>query len=257
MMNRNTTIPVLTTAIALAISSLSAPAGAGTLTGGATFPEQIVQELTAAQQLAQQAEEVQQQIQMVYDQAKNLESMPTQMWSSVQSDLNNLVNIAGQAQGLSYASQNIASQFSQTYPAASSIGENYGQQMQTWTTNTNSQIQSMLEQNHLQADQFATQQSALQAIQNASQSAAGRMQVLQAGNQIAGMEVNQIQQLQQEIMAGNSAIGAYEAQRVNERQQARNDENSFIEQNNAATTNNMMTITPITIPGTGTGTAAP
>ena len=220
----------ITLATAIAIALAPASALAGTLTGGATMPEQIVQEVTAVQQLAQQAQEVQQQIQMVYNQAMNLKNLPTQMWSSVSGDLNNLVNIAGQAQGLSYASQNIASQFTQTYPAASSIGNNYGQQMQTWTTDTNGQIQSMLAQNHLQANQFASQQSALQAIQNASQSAGGRMQVLQAGNQIAGMEVNQIQQLQQEIMAGNSAMGSYEAQQVNQRQQATNNVNNLYSQ---------------------------
>ena len=246
---------IFATAIAFALAPASA--FAGTLTGGATMPEQIVQEVTAVQQLAQQAQQVQEQIQMVYQQAMNLKSLPTQMWSSVSGDLNNLVNIAGQAQGLSYASQNLASQFSQTYPAASSIGNNYGQQMQTWTTNTNGQIQSMLAQNHLQANQFASQQSALQAIQNASQSAGGRMQALQAGNQIAGMEVNQIQQLQQEIMAGNSAMGSYEAQQVNQRQQATNSENSYIQQNNAATDTNMMAITPITIPGGGATATAP
>ena len=246
---------ILAAAIALALTP--AFALAGTMTGGATMPEQIVQEITAVQQLAQQAQQVQEQIQMVYQQAMNLKNLPTQMWSSVSGDLNNLVNIAGQAQGLSYASQNIASQFSQTYPAASSIGNNYGQQMQTWTTDTNGQIQSMLAQNQLQANQFASQQSALQAIQNASQSASGRMQVLQAGNQIAGMEVNQIQQLQQEIMAGNSAMGAYEAQQVNQRQQASNSENSYIQQNAASLNqpDNMMVITPITIPGGGTTTA--
>ncbi|EGQ61590.1 hypothetical protein GGI1_07537 [Acidithiobacillus sp. GGI-221] len=44
------------------------------------------------------------------------------------------------------------------------------------------------------------------------------------------MEVNQIQQLQQEIMAGNSAIGAYEAQQVNQQQQATNDVNNLYSQ---------------------------
>ena len=248
---------ILATAIVFALTP--AFAFAGTMTGGATFPEQIVQEATEVQQLAQQAEQVQEQIQMVYQQAMNLKSLPTQMWSSVSGDLNNLVNIAGQAQGLSYASQNIASQFSQTYPAASSIGNNYNQEMQTWTNDTNSQAQSMLEQYHFQAGQFATQQSALQAIQNASQSSSGRMQALQAGNQIAGMEVNQIQQLQQDVMAGNSAIATYEAQQVNQAQARANNENSYIQQNDATlnTPDNMMVITPIAIPGGGATATAP
>ncbi|MBU2769124.1 P-type conjugative transfer protein TrbJ [Acidithiobacillus ferrivorans] len=220
---------ILISAIAFALLA-PASALAGTMTGGATMPEQIIQEITAAESLVKQAESVQMQIQMVYQQAMNLKNLPTQMWSSVQGDLNNLTNIAGQAQGLSYASQNIASQFTQTYPAASSIGNNYGQQMQTWSTDTNGQIKSMLTQNGLAADQFSSQQSALQGIQNASQSAGGRMQVLQAGNQIAGMEVNQLQQMQQETMAANSAMGAYEAQQVNQKQQATNGVNNLYAQ---------------------------
>jgi P-type conjugative transfer protein TrbJ len=221
---------IITAAVIAALLPSPAFAGGGGFTGGATLPEQIVQEGTAVEQLAKQAEEVQEQIQMVYQQALNLERLPTQMWSSVQSDLDSLINVANEAQGFSYASQNIASQFSQTYPAAASIGNNYGQQMQSWTTDTNSQIKHMLEQYGLQAGQFSTQQSALQAVENASQSAAGRMQVLQAGNQIAGMLVNQIQQLQQDVMAGNSAIGAYEAQQVNNRQQEDNQVNNLFAQ---------------------------
>jgi P-type conjugative transfer protein TrbJ len=240
---------ILAAVVAIALAPASAIAG--TLTGGATMPEQVVQEVTSVMSLVKQAESVQMQIQMVFNEAKNLENMPTQMWSTLQSDIGNLMNVASQAQGLSYASQNIASQFSQTYPSASSIGTNYGQQMQTWSTDTNGQIQSMLQQNHLQYNQFASQQSALQAVQSASQSASGRMQVLQAANQISGMEVNQTQQLQQEIMAGNSAMGAYEAQRINQTQQGANDQNSYIQKNNVANTSNMMTITPITIPGGG------
>jgi P-type conjugative transfer protein TrbJ len=74
----------------------------------------------------------------------------------------------------------------------------------------------------LQAQDFQTQQQALQQIQNASQSATGRMQVMQAGNQISGMLVNQLQGLQQTIMTNGqvemNAIGAKNAQDLQKNQ---------------------------------------
>ncbi len=220
---------IIITALATALALASTPAFAVSEVAGATFPEQIVQEVTAVDQLAKQAEEVQQQIQMVMNQAKNLESMPTQLWSSAQGDINQLISVASTSQGLSYAGQNIFSQFNQTYGqnGIPPLSSSYSQSLQGWSSDTNSQIQSMLEQYHLNAGQFTTQQGALQSVENASQSSVGRMQVLQAANQIAGMEVNQTQQLQQDVMAGNSAMGSYMAQRTSAQQKQQEDQQAF------------------------------
>ena len=62
--NMNTKQLVLAAAVSLAMGAPVA-AFAGTLTGGATMPEQIVQEVTAVESLAKQAESVENQIQMV------------------------------------------------------------------------------------------------------------------------------------------------------------------------------------------------
>ncbi|MBN6739051.1 P-type conjugative transfer protein TrbJ [Acidithiobacillus sp. MC6.1] len=223
------------TALASALALASAPAFAVSSIAGATFPQQIVQELTAVQQLAQQAQEVQQQIQMVMNQAQNLKSMPTQMWSSAQGDISQLISVASTANGLSYAGQNIYGQFNQTYGqnGIPPLNSSYSQSLQGWSSDTNGQISSMLQQYHLNAQQFATEQGALQGVENASQSAVGRMQVLQAANQIAGMEVNQTQALQQDVMAGNSAMGSYMAQRTSAQEKGQEDEQSFMQQNNA------------------------
>lgn len=86
-----------------------------------------------------------------------------------------------------------------------SIFDNYESRLTDWNAGTRSQIAAALNHFGIQAGRFASTQSALQQIQNASQSATGRMQVLQAGNQIAGLMVNQIQDLHATVMAAEQA----------------------------------------------------
>jgi len=188
----------------IALSPISARAGGGGFGGiaGATLPEQIIQESTSVSQLARQAQEVANQIQQIQYQVENLKSLPQNLWNQAYGDLSGLTNIVSQANGLSYAMQNVNSAFQSEYPAYNS-SENYNQLYQQWSQTTSNSISGALQAQGFNANQFATQQSALQQIEAASQSATGRMQVLQAGNQIAAMEVTQLQQLQQ-LQSANS-----------------------------------------------------
>lgn len=199
------------TAIALCISLGSVGASAGTFTGGATFPEQIVQEITAVQQYSQLAMQLQQQLMMVQNQVRNLQSFPDQLWQSTLPTLNSLVNLVGNAQGLNYATQNTVAAVQQQYGDPTQALTDYSTRLQTWTGNTDSQVAATLQQYDLSHQNFASTQDALNAIQSASQSATGRMQVLQAGNQISGLMVNQLQSLQQDMNAGNQMLANYVA----------------------------------------------
>ncbi|MDA8093941.1 MAG: P-type conjugative transfer protein TrbJ [Betaproteobacteria bacterium] len=192
-------------AMAALAAIITTPARATGLIAGATFPEQIVQELTLVQQYIAQAQQLQEQYQMVYNQAQNLENMPEQLWTNASGSLQQLVQLVGNAQGLSYASQNTVAAIQQQFGAPNAALSNYAQSLSQWTDNLDHQIAGVLQQYDLSSSNFQSTQSALQAIQNASQSASGRMQVLQAGNQISGLMVNQLQSLQADIQAGNQA----------------------------------------------------
>jgi P-type conjugative transfer protein TrbJ len=69
----------------------------------------------------------------------------------------------------------------------------------------NNQIGAALQQLGYNANNFSTTQSALQQIQLASQTSAGGLQAIQAGNQIAGMMVNETQGLHGTIIAADQA----------------------------------------------------
>lgn len=191
-------------AVAGVVVAVVAPTAHATgVIAGATLPEQIVQEATLVQQYETQAQQLTQQIKLVYDAMLNLENLPSQMWASAAGDLQSLVDLVGKAEGLSFAAQNTVAQVQQIFGAPNAPLANYSASLQTWTGNLDGQIAATLQQYKLNADSFQTTQGALAAIQASSQSAVGRMQVLQAGNQIAGLMVNQLQRLEADIQAGN------------------------------------------------------
>jgi P-type conjugative transfer protein TrbJ len=63
----------------------------------------------------------------------------------------------------------------------------------------------------LQSTQFETEESTMQTLQTLSQSAVGRMQAIQAGNQIAAQPVRQTQKLRQLLMAQMGMQAAFMA----------------------------------------------
>jgi hypothetical protein len=96
---------------------------------------------------------------------------------------------------------------------------NQQQNLVNWNKGLNNQIGAALQQLGYNANNFSTTQSALQQIQLASQSAAGRLQAIQAGNQIAGMMVNETQALHGTIIAAEQARLNAIAKQENEKYQ--------------------------------------
>ncbi len=206
------------------LAAATSQARATGMIAGATFPEQITQELTLVEQYATQAQQLQAQFQMVYNQARNLEGVPIQAWPNISGQLQSLVQLVGNAQGVNYGAQNTVAAIQQQYGSASAPLTDYAQNLQQWTDNQDHQVAAVLQQYGLHAADFQTTQTAMQAIQNASQSAQGRMAVLQAGNQIASLMVNQLQSLQSDIQAGNQVLMNEGLTHQHDKQQQVNDE---------------------------------
>ena len=159
--------------------------------------------------------------------------LPIQMWPNISGQIANLIALSGSAQGLTYASMNTAAQVSAQYGKTSVPIQNYNQSLQQWTANLNSQTATILRQYGLEANNFSNEQSALQAVEDASQTAIGRMQVLQAGNQISGMMVNQMQLLRGDILSGNQVMMNAMANQANQVQQDRNNGEAWVNSNAA------------------------
>ncbi|MGE0107133.1 MAG: P-type conjugative transfer protein TrbJ [Thiomonas sp.] len=220
----------ITTVAATAIILLAtSPAHASGAIAGATLPEQIVQELTMVEQLNNDIQQVQQGFQSLYNQAVNMQSCVSNSWGSLGGQLQGLVDIVGKAQGLNYATQNTVSALQQQFGDPSNLLNPVSQNLQSWTKNLNSQISAVLQQYNISSKNFQSAQQALDTINNQCTSAQGRKAVQQAGNQIAGLMVNQIQSLQSDIQAANQAKLNYIAMQAAEKVQQRNSEKAWID----------------------------
>ena len=206
----------------------SGMAHASGMIAGATFPEQIVQEATAIEQLGKQAQEVTTQISMYANDIERYQNMVTntlnmpaamyaQIWNPLVGSIQKLTSIYSQAQALGYAGQNIGAELAQEYQGAGSSIQNLSSVYANWNQTTNTDMEDALESQHLAAQNFATQDASMQTIQNEAQTAQGREQVAAAAVAAANVTTKSIQQLEQITMAGEDAQIAYLKQKKAEK----------------------------------------
>ncbi|BDB13384.1 hypothetical protein [Acidithiobacillus ferrooxidans] len=182
------TVKRLVAALALAALAGCEPslAFAGTMTGGATFPEQIVQEVTAVQTQMSAAQSLVQQIQQYQNMVQNMATLPQSLMGQINGTLDSLVNLTSQAQALSMAGQNLSSQFAQMQTGqnqtnADAYANNYAQISSNLSQADNNALQAA----NLNPSNFATVAQAQQAISNALANPQSRNALLQ-GSVAAG-----------------------------------------------------------------------
>lgn len=205
--------------LAASMMVLSGPARAGGgMTGGATEWTQLANNVELIGIYSEQVAAVQQQIQQTANMVQNTLGLSQQMWPSALVQISDLIDTIAAVDGAANASANALQDFARQYQHIESMTAS--QAIQRWRTGVNNQIAQSLRTAGINANQIRDNQSALAAIQAASQSAQGRMQVLQAGNQISGLMVNEIQSLHMTTIAAQQAQANYLATQVHEREQA-------------------------------------
>ncbi len=213
-------ITVVTSA-ALGVAPVAFAGGA--VTGGATLPEQIAQEVTATSQLAKQAEEVSTQIEQYANMIQRYENMVQNtlalpqatfdsIWNPLIGSIQKLEGIYNQAQALGYAGQNIGNQLAQEYQGAGQSIMNLSQNYSNWNNSTNTVMQDTLESYHLSDQQFATEDQVMNTIRHDAATAKGRAQIAGAAVAAANVTTKAIQQLAQITENGSRAVLAFKRQ---------------------------------------------
>jgi type IV secretion system protein TrbJ len=174
--------------------------------GDASLGMQIVQQSELAAQLQQQIQQVQAQLQMVSQGAKNLQSLGQQAWNSVVGPINEMNSIVGQAQGLAYKSISTAAQIKSTFGDPTGVITGYQQKLQGWVSNNQAQMAGVMQVYNKSGEVFRLTSSGIEMAAGASQTAAGQLQAVQAGNQIAAMQANQIAALHQTIQSTSQVM---------------------------------------------------
>ncbi len=166
------------------------------LVAGATEPTQILNNIQLILSYANQIQQLSTQIQQYENMLINTASLPFEVWNNVQSDLQQIAHVVDIGQGLSYTMQNLDQAFKdkfQGYKPTTDFSSSY----RTWSQTNLDTVRQSLSRAKLQADQFGTEEGVLRQLRNASSSATGQLQAIQAGHQIAEQTVQQLQKLRE------------------------------------------------------------
>lgn len=190
---------------AAATIAISAHASAGSMVAGALEPTQLLNMAELVAIYAADVEQLTQQIKMYQDMVQNTAQLPLQAWSSIEGDLIKLVDTISGINGVVNA-QAGALEAAKRQFGDGGLLDDYQNRLRNWSQGLTNQAGAALESIGMNINQFGSRQQALRQIQMATQTSQGRMQVLQAGNQIAGLMVNEIQSLHGTIAASNQAL---------------------------------------------------
>jgi P-type conjugative transfer protein TrbJ len=185
------------------------PAYAGVPGLFATEFTQILNYVELAGQLEQQVLMVENQLNQLMDMAKHGITITDQLFGTVASDISSLRQIVNTGQSLSYTMSNLDGTFRLRFPGYSST-TNYGQAYQNWSQTSLDSIRGALNAAGVQNSQFDNDEALLQSLQGQSQSAVGRMQAIEVGNQIAENQAEQLIKLRQLMMADMQSKAAYQ-----------------------------------------------
>ncbi|MDR3355346.1 MAG: P-type conjugative transfer protein TrbJ [Synergistaceae bacterium] len=215
----------LKTVIALCVmfcfAADAALAGGGGLTGGATEMTQLANNAELIEQVAQLAEQIQNQITMIQDMIYNTLTIPDQLFRDVKGIYGKVKGIIDKTKGLAYNLANMDEELKRRFKSyadmnglskvsdfSSTYREIVGTQMET-VRNTMEAIGVSMEE--LVNDDA----SALKELQSKASTAKGRNELIQATNQLLGFLAEDAMKLRQlQMMQAQMAGTAYEAERA-------------------------------------------
>ncbi len=138
---------------------------------------------------------------------RNARHLPDLIRSEILKDLGSLASIVQVGRSISYASARIDEDYRKAYKdyeyynEQRAPGTRFSEQYGDWSQATHDSVQGALRAAKLQTDLFDDETNSLIRLQNMLMNAAGTMQALQAGGQVAALLVEQTQKLRQLLAA--------------------------------------------------------
>jgi P-type conjugative transfer protein TrbJ len=214
-----------------AVASTSIPASAQlTVFDPSNYSQNVLTAARALQQVNNQITSLQNEAQMLINQARNLASLPYSSLQQLQQSVGRTQQLLAQAQGIALDVQQIDQAFSTTYAPAST-----SQSSQSLIANAQARwqyavdgLQDALRVQATVVGNFDTNRTQMSALVGASQGATGALQATQAGNQLLALQAQQLADLTATIAAQGRAQSLEAAQRAAAQDQAREQLRRFL-----------------------------
>jgi len=196
--------------IFLFLLPLTCSAGGGAAGGGATEYTQLANNTELIRSYAELARQTVTQLNQYQAMLRNLKTLSPsgianseaqKLWldQNMNGTFKNLYHVVVGGQQMSYSLSNMDQQFKLINPGAGnySNGFDYQNAYKNWSDTTRSAVMGSLRMAAVQGDDLQSEGDVISALSDASSTADGQMQALQAGNQIGVAMVSQIQKLRQ------------------------------------------------------------
>lgn len=203
-----------------------------------TFYQQMFEYAEQVNTALNTAEQLQIQVQQYKNMLEQGAGLPNSMFSSIAADLRDVAGIYNKSQSLGRQIHNMDSEFNNQFPgfqsylngAANPAELTLQEQYKNWSEQGRDNVKTALEAANLNTSTFESEDTKLDSIVARSQSARGRMQAIQAGNEIASQNVQQLQKLRDLLATQINMQGNYMAQQGDRKAMSEATEQKFKDQ---------------------------
>jgi P-type conjugative transfer protein TrbJ len=195
------------------------------------YAQNLLQAARALQQIDNQITSLQDEAQMLVNQARNLASLPYSSLQQLLSSIQRTQQLLGEAQNIGFDVQQIDHAFSTTYaPATASQSDQtlISGARQRWQ-NSVAALQDALRVQAGIVGNLDSDRIQMSTLVAASQSATGALQAMQTGNQLLALQAQQLADLTAAVAAKGRAESLEAAQRVAAQDQGREQLRRFLE----------------------------
>ncbi len=195
------------------------------------YAQNVLQAARALEQINNQITSLQNQPQMLFNQTRNLASLPYSSLQAIEQSIARTQQLLDQAQRLAYDINQIDQAFQRTYPqsyAGSPSSQQLFSDAQTRWRNALAGHHDALKVQAGVVQGLDTTRSETDALVSSSQSAVGILQATQAGNQLIALQTRQLLDLTALIAAQSRAQSLDGARMTANQEQARAQLNRFL-----------------------------
>jgi P-type conjugative transfer protein TrbJ len=196
------------------------------------YAQNVLTAARALQQINNQIVSLQNQAQMLINQAKNLATLPFSSLLQLEQSIQRTQQLLGEAQRIAYDIQQIDRAFSTTYaPASSSLSDQaLIVNAQARWQNAMAGLQDAMRTQATVVGNLDTNRTQMAALVTASQGASGALQASQAGNQLLALQAQQLADLIAVVAAHGRAQNLEAAQHAAAQDQGREQLRRFLTQ---------------------------
>jgi P-type conjugative transfer protein TrbJ len=215
----------------LALSPMVAtPAHAIIVFDPSNYAQNVLTAARTLEQITNQITSLQNEAQMLINQAKNLASLPYSALQTLQQNVQRTQQLLSQAQGIAFNVQQIDQMFTQKYGNVSmstTDKQMVANARERWQ-NTVGGLQDAMRVQAGVVSNIDTNRTQMSALVSQSQGATGALQATQAGNQILALQSQQLSDLVALLASNGRASALTEAERTAAAEQGREQRRRFL-----------------------------